>query len=143
MDFLYFFWCRGPGQQCGLAGEKRHFQVGASPSTQPLRPLPIGTRWAPIHLFDNTRLGVDDALTDIECSAQVRRRHVRRKRFVVEKIYPPKNIDDAARPRSRLAGSNWTRALSAKRPGHCTRQVPVFVVEMPVANIVGQADNFS
>jgi hypothetical protein len=57
------------------------------------------------------------------------------------KIYPAKNIDDAARPRSRLSGSNWTRALSAKRPGHCTRQVPVFVVEMPVANIVGQADN--
>src|SRR4029077_17921371 len=55
------------------------------------------------------------------------RRHVRRKRFVAEKVYPPKNIDDAERPRSWLSGS-YARALPAKHPGHCTRQVPVFGV---------------
>ena len=40
--------------------------------------------------FDSACLGVDGALVaDIECGAQVRRCHVRRERFVVEKIYPP------------------------------------------------------
>ena len=92
-------------------------------------------------LFDSACLGVDGALADIECGAEVRRRHMRRKRFVTQKIHPPKNIDNAARPRSRLSGSNWARALPAKRPGQCARQVPVFGVQIPVANIVGQADN--
>src|SRR6516165_7407789 len=74
-------------------------------------------------LLNDARLGVEGALPDAECGAQVCRCHVRKKRSVTEKIDPSQHVDDPTRPGSRLSGSEWARALPAQRSGHCARQV--------------------
>ena len=67
-------------------------------------------------------LSVDGALADFECGTQVRCRHVRRKRSIAEKIHPPENVNDTARPRSRLPRSEWAHALPTQRP--CQLRAP-------------------
>ena len=81
------------------------------------RPLRV-KRPGPKGLLDGARLGVDGALPDSERGAEICRRHVRRKRTVAEKINPSQNVDDPARPSSRLSRSEWARALPAQCPGH-------------------------
>jgi hypothetical protein len=61
-------------------------------------------------LLDDARLGVEGALPDAECGAQVCRCDVRRKRSVAEKADPSQHVDDPPRPGSRLSGSEWARA---------------------------------
>ena len=84
---------------------------------------------------------MNSALTDLESATQFRGRHVWRKRWVTQKIDAAEHIDDTARPRSRLSGSEGARPLPAQRGGHCARQVPIFGIQVPVANAVDQADN--
>src|SRR6266481_6258569 len=81
---------------------------------------------------DHARLCADGDLADFECGTQVRRRHARSNRFVVEKVDPPKNVSHTARPRARLPRTEWARAASCKAPGHRACQVPVFGVEVLV-----------
>src|SRR6266851_2992041 len=76
------------------------------------RPLRIKCP-GPQGLLNDTRLGVDGALPDSECCAQIRHCHVRRKRTIAEKIDPSQNVDDPAGPSSRLSRTEWARAFSA------------------------------
>jgi hypothetical protein len=63
------------------------------------------------------------------------------KGWVAKKIDSPEHVQDTARPRLRLTRSQWARALPAQRASHCARQGPIFGVQMPVAHVVGHADN--
>src|SRR5438046_9842104 len=81
--------------------------------------------WSEVPLV-HARRSVDGALAEFACGTQVRCRHVRRKRSIAEKIYPPENVNDTARDRSRLPRSEWAQALPTQRSGHCARQVLVF-----------------
>jgi hypothetical protein len=98
-------------------------------------------RMGPKRLFNGARLSVDSALADFESGTQYRSRHVRRKGRVAKKIDSPEHVEDTARPGSRLARSQWARTLPAQCASHCARQGPIFRVQMPVAHVVGQADN--
>src|ERR1700731_5156154 len=98
------------------------------------RPLRI-KRLGPKRLFDDACLGMNSALTDLESATQFRGRHVWRKRWVTQKIDAAEHVDDTARPRSRLSGSEGARPLPAQCGGYCVRQVPVFGVQVPVANV--------
>ena len=70
-----------------------------------------------------------------------RGRHVRGNGWVTKKIDPAQHVDDTACPCSWLPRSERARALPAQRCGYCSRQVPVFKIQMPVANVVGHADD--
>src|SRR5437762_4034595 len=99
----------------------------------------FGSNTPVLRVFSMTRALAWTVLS--ECDAQICRCHVWRKRTVAEKIDPSQNVEDPARPSSRLSRSERARALPAQRPGHCARQVPIFRVKLPVANIVGRADD--
>src|SRR5258708_17118633 len=103
---------------------------------------PLRIEWSnPKRVFDGAGLGVDSALTDLELGAQFRRRHVWRKRRITQKIDSPQHIDDAARPGSPLAGPEWAWAFPAQCCSHCARQVAIFGIQLPFANVIVQADN--